>query len=216
MTKSQAYAGLLSVPVLLRAGYDASAFLIGSALGLQLSGQYSFFNLEGVSSIAWIPFALLLPITGFALFWRLGLYNKTYDRNLQARLQRTAELFREGWFPEIIVSGGVGKEGFDEAVVMRDWLAAHGVPAERIILDSHGDTTFASAKNTERIAAERKFKSVFVVSQYFHIARSRLALQRCGVTELRSAHAHFSEWRDLYSCARETVGYASYLLRRGD
>ena len=99
---------------------------------------------------------------------------------------------------------------------MRDYLVLHGVPIERIILDSHGDTTLASAQNTARIAQERNFESVFVVSQYFHIPRAKLALKRCHVSVVHSAHAHFFEWRDVYSSVRETVGYASYLLRRYD
>jgi vancomycin permeability regulator SanA len=135
---------------------------------------------------------------------------------LRARLDRTLELFREGRFPSVIVSGGTGKEGFDEAAVMRDYLISNGVPADRIIPDSHGDTAFASAANAARIARERNFRSVFVVSQYFHIPRARLALQQCRVSEVHSAHAHFSESRDIYSSVRETVGYASYLLRRSD
>jgi vancomycin permeability regulator SanA len=140
----------------------------------------------------------------------------TPSPRLRARLDRTAELFIAGYFPDIIVSGGVGKEGFDEAVVMRDYLVSHGVPAGRIVLDSLGVTTLASAKNAARIAQERNLTSVFVVSQYFHIPRVRLALARCHVSVVHAAHAHFFEWRDIYSSARETAGYASYLLRRYD
>ena len=140
----------------------------------------------------------------------------TPSPRLRARLDRTLELFRGGSFPSVVVSGGVGKEGYDEAAVMRDYLVAHGVPAERIILDSHGDTTLASAQNIARIARERNFKSVFIVSQYFHIPRAKLALERCHFSVIYSAHAHFFEWRDVYSAARETAGYGSYLLRRFD
>ena len=140
----------------------------------------------------------------------------TPSPRLRARLDRTLELFRDGFFPSIVVSGGVGKEGYDEAEVMHDYLVAHGVPAEQIILDSHGDTTLASAKNLARIAQERNFRSVIVVSQYFHIPRARLALERCHFSAIHSAHAHFFEWRDIYSSARETAGYGSYLLRRFD
>ena len=140
----------------------------------------------------------------------------TPSPRLRARLDRTLELFRGGSFPSVVVSGGVGKEGYDEAAVMRDYLVAHGVPAERIILDSHGDTTLASAQNIARIARERNFKSVFIVSQYFHIPRAKLALERCHFSVIHSAHAHFFEWRDVYSAARETAGYGSYLLRRFD
>ena len=140
----------------------------------------------------------------------------TPSPRLRARLDRTLELFRGGSFPSVVVSGGVGKEGYDEAAVMRDYLVARGVPAERIILDSHGDTTLASAQNIARIARERNFKSVFIVSQYFHIPRAKLALERCHFSVIHSAHAHFFEWRDVYSAARETAGYGSYLLRRFD
>ena len=132
---------------------------------------------------------------------------------LRARLDRAAELYKGGYFPWIIVSGGLGKEGFDEAVVMRDYLVAQGLPADRLILDSHGDTTFASAQNTRTIATQRHFKSVLVVSQYFHLPRSRLALQRCGFGPVYSAHARLFEGRDVYSSLRDTLGWIAYRFR---
>jgi vancomycin permeability regulator SanA len=139
--------------------------------------------------------------------------NGTPSLRLKARLDRTLELYREGYFPSIIVSGGFGKEGYDEATVMRDYLVANGVPSERVILDSHGDTTFASAKNTRDIASQQKFKSVLVVSQYFHIPRAKLALNRFHISKVYSAHAHFFEIRDIYSSLRESAGYLSYCFR---
>lgn len=132
---------------------------------------------------------------------------------LQARLDRTVELYRAGYFPWIIASGGLGKEGFDEAVVMRDYLVRQGLPADHVILDSHGDTTFASAQNTRTLAKLKGFKSVLVVSQYFHLPRSRLALQRCGLSPIYTAHARLFEWRDVYSALRETLGWMEYRVR---
>ncbi|MFC5454687.1 YdcF family protein [Prosthecobacter fluviatilis] len=135
---------------------------------------------------------------------------------LQARLDETVKLYMAGWFPWVIASGGLGKEGYDEAVVMRDYLAAHGVPQDRILLDSQGNTTFESAQNTLQILREKRLKSVFVISQYFHIPRSRLALKRSGIEEIRSASPGYFELRDLYSAPRELLGYFSYLLRSFD
>jgi len=132
---------------------------------------------------------------------------------LQARLNRTLELYRDGYFPDVIVSGGLGKEGFDEAKVMRDYLVTHGIPQEHIIVDSEGVTTFASAQNTRRIAQQRKSASVMAISQYFHLPRTRLALQRCGIATVYTAHAHWFELRDLYSVPRELAGYLSYAFR---
>lgn len=140
----------------------------------------------------------------------------TPSSRLRARLDKTLELYRAGYFPTIIASGGVGKEGFDEAAVMRDYLAEHGVPRDHIIVDSAGTTTFASARNTRQIARQQHFASVFVVTQYFHIPRSRLALQRLGFSTVHSAHANFLEARDVYSAPRELLGYIRYLFRRYD
>lgn len=137
----------------------------------------------------------------------------TPSPRLRARLDKTLELYREGYFPTIIVSGGVGVEGYDEAKVMDDYLVSHGVPADQIIIDSEGINTYASAKNTLQIIRESNKKSVFVISQYFHLPRARLALERFGVSPIYSAHANFFEVRDIYSSLREVVAYISYALR---
>lgn len=137
----------------------------------------------------------------------------TPSARLRARLDRTVDLYREGYFPWIIVSGGIGKEGFDEAAVMRDYLVSQGVPSTQILLDNQGVNTWETARNTRAIAAQRGFKSVMVITQYFHITRSQLALHKFGITDTSSSHARFYEWRDIYSTIREAAGYPAYLLR---
>lgn len=132
---------------------------------------------------------------------------------LRARLDRALDVYQAGLVPSIIVSGGTGKEGFDEAKVMAGYLIGHGVPAEKIIEDSQGLTTEASAKNAARIMKERGYGSVMVVSQYFHIARAKLALRRSGMKKIYSAHAYLFDLRDLYSIPREVAGYVSYYFR---
>lgn len=137
----------------------------------------------------------------------------TPSARLKARLDRTVELYRQSYFPWIIVSGGIGKEGFDEAIVMRDYLASHGIPADQILLDNQGINTWESARSTQALCERHGFKSVMVISQYFHIARSKLALRKFGIGEISDAHAHYFEWRDLYSTVREAAGYPAYLVR---
>jgi vancomycin permeability regulator SanA len=131
---------------------------------------------------------------------------------LQARLDKTVELYRQGFFLNIIVSGGFGVEGFDEAVVMRQYLINQNVPANCIHLDSAGNTTALTAKNTASIMKQNNWQSALIVSQYFHISRTRLAFQNYGIATVYSAHANYFELRDLYSIVREVFGYFSYLL----
>jgi uncharacterized SAM-binding protein YcdF (DUF218 family) len=132
---------------------------------------------------------------------------------LSARLDQTVALYRQGLFPDVIVSGGVGSEGFDEAEVMKRYLVEKGVPEGSIHVDSGGATTRLTAMNASRMMRENGWRSALVVTQYFHVPRMRLALKRSGVTPVFSAHARYFERRDLYSIAREVVGYGAYLLR---
>jgi vancomycin permeability regulator SanA len=131
---------------------------------------------------------------------------------LAARLDAALALYDSGVVKNVIVSGGVGRSGFDEAAVMKAYLAGRGLPADRIVADSLGVTTGATATNTAAILRQKGWSSVVVVSQYFHIPRCRLAMRRVGITPVYSAHARYFEWRDLYSTAREVVGYPAYLL----
>ncbi|MBS1911224.1 MAG: hypothetical protein JST22_04500 [Bacteroidetes bacterium] len=60
----------------------------------------------------------------------------------------------------------------------------------------------------------RPLHSAFVVTQYFHISRSRLALRRFGISPVYSSHPRYAEPRDLFAILRELVGYAAYMVRR--
>ena len=132
---------------------------------------------------------------------------------LAARLDKTVELYRAGLFPKVIVSGGLGKEGYDEATTMRDYLVARGVPAPAVIVDSDGVNTEATAKNSAALMRERGLKSAVVVTQYFHVTRTKLALRNNGVATVYSAHPRYVEWRDVYSTFREAVAVPMYIWR---
>lgn len=179
--------------------------LIGGAAALLLAGL-------GISA-AGMADDLRPTDVGVVLGSKVELNGQPSAR-LAARLDRGAGLYAQGVFHHVIVSGGTGVEGFDEAAVMRDYLLKKGVPASAIIVDSGGDSTEATARNCARLMASHGFRSVTIVTQYFHVPRTRLALRRYGVTQIGSAHAHFLELRDLYSIAREVAALPAYWLER--
>jgi vancomycin permeability regulator SanA len=135
---------------------------------------------------------------------------------LRARLDKAVELYRGGLFRHVIVSGGVGAEGFNEAEVMKRYLISQGVPEGCIIADGEGATTALTARNAARVMKEQGWQSALVISQYFHIPRTRLAVESYGVRPVYGAHAEYFELRDVYSIAREVIGYGAYLMRRHD
>ena len=76
------------------------------------------------------------------------------SQRLKARLDAAAGLFEAGRVKTVIVSGGLGKEGHQEADVMKAYLVERGVPAEVVISDPDGNTTRATAANASRIMAD--------------------------------------------------------------
>lgn len=54
------------------------------------------------------------------------------------------------------------------------------------------------------------FRSAVVVTQFFHLTRSRYALRRAGIDTVYTAHANYFEARDAYSLARELAALPVY------
>jgi uncharacterized SAM-binding protein YcdF (DUF218 family) len=134
--------------------------------------------------------------------------------HLRERLERGLSLYREGSVRFLLVSGGLGKEGHQEADVMHDWLVRRGVPPERVVADPDGVNTFATARNTARVMRARGWRSAVAVSQYYHLARAKLALRRAGISQVSGARARFHpSWKEPYSLLREVAGLYVYALR---
>lgn len=136
----------------------------------------------------------------------------TPSPRLKARLDAALMLFRNHRAPLVFVSGGIGKEGFDEAVAMSNYLLENGVPPSAIVKDSFGKDTAATAKNAADFMRSHHLKTALVATQYFHVMRTRLALERNGVVVTGTAHGSYFEMRDLYSIPREVAAYIKYFV----
>lgn len=132
--------------------------------------------------------------------------------HLRIRLDRTLALYQQGVVPMIIVSGGPGVPAHPEPIVMRDYLIAHGVPSSAILLDSTGINTAATARNAGPLMVEHGFHSVIIVSEYFHVPRTRLAFSQQGIQNVGYAPVGYPLPRDVLAIARETIGLPLYWL----
>lgn len=147
-------------------------------------------------------------------------FGKTVNRDghpskrLEARLDETVRLFRRGLFPKILVSGGIGKEGFFEGSVMKAYLIDHGVSGDHIFLDNAGDNTYSTARNASHLMRERRMESALLISQFFHLPRARLAFRRFGIYPLYYGRPDYYELRDLYSLLREVFALCAYSISR--
>ena len=78
----------------------------------------------------------------------------------------------------IVVSGGQGSnEPTTEAQCMHDYLTAHGVPGERILLEDQSHSTWENLNYSCALLAERGYdttQDMVVVSNGFHLTRVRM------------------------------------------
>ncbi len=139
--------------------------------------------------------------------------NGKVSPRLKARLEKGLQLYQQNFAQNIIMSGGFGREGYDEAEVMKKYLVEKGIPPQNIVTDSKGINTMESARNVKTIMNGQNWHSAILVSQYFHLTRSKLAFSKTGIEKLSSAPADFFELRDLYSIPREFIGFYAYLFQ---
>ncbi len=136
----------------------------------------------------------------------------TLSNRLKARLDKSVEIYTANICRKIIVSGGLGKEGFQEAEVMRLYLLSKGVNDSEIVVDNGGNNTFLTAKFTTNYMFANNYRSVLAVSQYYHLFRIQFALKKLGVKNVQCAAPGFYEIRDLLCVPREMVAILKYLF----
>jgi uncharacterized SAM-binding protein YcdF (DUF218 family) len=84
--------------------------------------------------------------------------------------------------PLFVPTGGVGRFGPSEASVMAKLLAAHGIPAGRILLEETGTDTLSSARAVVRLLRARKIVApVFAATSGYHLPRCLVLLRVFGV-----------------------------------
>lgn len=91
--------------------------------------------------------------------------------------------------PLVLVSGGAESQDRSfspEASVLREQIISGGVPADRIVLDSHSINTRAHAVNLVRMLKERGIKEIVLVTSPNHMQRAIWAFQAEGVNPVPS------------------------------
>jgi uncharacterized SAM-binding protein YcdF (DUF218 family) len=116
------------------------------------------------------------------------------DDNFYAdRATRAAELFRKGKAPIVVASGRRLRPMAGIAELMEHDLIERGVPKDKIIRLAHdADNTREEAEALTKLAIQRKWHSVIVVTSNYHTRRARYIFHRVfpqGI-EVRMASAH--------------------------
>src|SRR6266852_4543538 len=102
------------------------------------------------------------------------------DDNFYAdRATRAAELFREGKAPIVVASGRRLRPMAGIAELMEHDLVERGVPKDKIVRLAHdADSTREEAEALTKLAAQRKWHSVIVVTSNYQTRRARYIFHR--------------------------------------
>jgi uncharacterized SAM-binding protein YcdF (DUF218 family) len=110
-------------------------------------------------------------------------YDGRPSPQLQARLDRAVELFRDGWAPAIAVTGGsMPGDRFTEAEASRRYLERQGVPPDAITGENEGRSTWESLQRLGEVLERENRMRVLLVSDPFHLLRVRLSASEVGLT----------------------------------
>jgi uncharacterized SAM-binding protein YcdF (DUF218 family) len=109
-------------------------------------------------------------------------YDGRPSRQLQARLDHVLELWAAGYADTIVVTGGNQPgDRFTEADASADYLIGLGVPDAAIVRETAGRSSYESLRGVAELLAPLGKRSVLIVSDPFHMLRSRLSAEELGL-----------------------------------
>lgn len=136
---------------------------------------------------------------------------------LRARLDHALLLFQNKQIERIVVTGGVGRgDNMSEAEASAEYLVSKGVPAEAILLEQQGRSTYESLKTASVLAQDANIRRVLLVSDPFHMLRSLKMAQDLGLEAYASptltSPISTRPLEEQFYMLREAIAYTAYLF----
>jgi uncharacterized SAM-binding protein YcdF (DUF218 family) len=129
---------------------------------------------------------------------------------LRARIDHALDLYRQKLAPRILTTGGAGGDPYyTEGEVARNYLVRQGVPSEAILVESEGESTWQSTAIAAEMMRRMNMKSAIVVSDGYHIFRTKKMLEFRGLTIYGSPRPDVPKgtWREKWLFGRQAIGY---------
>ena len=96
-----------------------------------------------------------------------------------------AKLYREGYAPKVILSGGriTWKDGGQaEAIDMRTLMTTMGVPRKNIILEPDSLNTYENARNVNEVLEKNEIEgTILLVTSAMHMPRAKAIFKKQGI-----------------------------------
>lgn len=109
-------------------------------------------------------------------------YNGRPSPVLAARLDHAIELYKDGYAPYLVTTGGkLEGDNYTEAQTGFIYATKRGVPASAILMEDTGSTTLQSMQHVRAIFAARGLHSALFVSDRSHMLRVLRLAQDQGI-----------------------------------
>lgn len=122
--------------------------------------------------------ASAVPYRAVGIVFGAGVVGGAPTPFLARRLDVALDLYRRGKVSVLLVTGDNSRPDYDEPGVMRAYLVARGVPADRIVMDDAGFDTWESCVRAKKIFG---VDSATLVTQDFHLPRALLLCGAAGI-----------------------------------
>ncbi len=100
---------------------------------------------------------------------------------LQARLDHALTLYRQGYAPLLVLTGGsLPGDTHSEASAGRDYALSQGIPPEAILIEEQSRTTLENLRGAWALLAPRQARSILLVSDPFHMGRGLVIARGVG------------------------------------
>ncbi len=139
--------------------------------------------------------------------------------SLRARTLRAVELYRAGYAPNLILTGGVGGHPPSEARVMAQVARDAGVPETALVLEERATSTEENIVFSKRIMDARGWKSALIVSDPYHLFRAETIARDAGLPAAgvgaRNSPLYAAPVSRVWYTAREALALTWYYATRG-
>ncbi|MFC5448241.1 YdcF family protein [Paenibacillus aestuarii] len=141
-----------------------------------------------------------------------SLRNDIPSPGLQERLDLALQLYKQGKFKTLIVSGGLDHNGskLTEAEGMRNYLMQNGVPQQQILLEPRATSTYENLLFSKQIMDKRGLVSSIIVTHQFHSSRSLDIAKTVGLQAPLVSSTASEVLFMPYHEARETLAYMKW------
>jgi uncharacterized SAM-binding protein YcdF (DUF218 family) len=119
-----------------------------------------------------------------------------YNPCLEARVEHAVDLYKANYAHKLIVSGGNDHEdNANEAETMKKIAVEKGVKPNDILMEKTATSTYENFTHSQSILTNNKLKSVIVVTEPFHMARSILIAEKLNYNFTVSQAADSPCWK---------------------